>query len=102
MDWAWWYHPPLSSAEGANGLELYLRLPSANAKACHGSTFTFTYNLKTNVDISKERQISAFEISDSAFEMLNTLACGSVLIIAVIRVLWDVMVCTEITAASVL
>ena len=71
MDWAWWYHPPLSSAEGANGLELYLRLPSANAKACHGSTFTFTYNLKTNVDISKERQISAFEISDSAFEMLN-------------------------------
>lgn len=36
------YHPPRSSAEVLNGLELYVRLPSVTAQARHGLTFTFT------------------------------------------------------------
>ena len=36
-------HPPLSTAEDANGLQLYLRLPSVGAMACHAVTFTFIY-----------------------------------------------------------
>jgi len=38
------FHPPLSSAEIANGLPLYLPLPSKPAQACHGATFTFTWD----------------------------------------------------------
>jgi hypothetical protein len=34
--------PPSSSADVANGWELYLRLPSVSAQACHGVIFTFT------------------------------------------------------------
>ena len=34
-------HPPNSSAEVANGLELYLHLPSVTAQACHWMTSTF-------------------------------------------------------------
>jgi len=47
-------HPPLSSVKGANGLEFNLRLASA-PEACHALTFTFTYNLKTNVEIKRLR-----------------------------------------------
>ena len=35
-------HPPPSSCEVANRLELYFRLPSVPAQACHGAAFTFT------------------------------------------------------------
>lgn len=35
-------HPPPSSTEVANGLELYFRLPSVPAQAYHGAAFTFT------------------------------------------------------------
>jgi len=34
-------HPPPSSAEAANGPELYGRFPSAPAQACYGVTFIF-------------------------------------------------------------
>ena len=34
--------PPLSSAQVANRLELYLRLLPVTAQPCHGVTFTFT------------------------------------------------------------
>ena len=34
-------HPPSSCAVTANGLELYLRLPSVSAEARCGVTFTF-------------------------------------------------------------
>jgi len=37
--------PPPSSAEVANGLELYLCLPSVSAQGCHGETFIFTLPL---------------------------------------------------------
>jgi hypothetical protein len=93
-------HPPLSSVEGANGLELNLRLPSAPAVPYHGLTFTFTYNLKKNVEISQERKIYVFEISESAFKILNdTCSCVSLnkqLLITGLRiqVLWYVMVCS--------
>ena len=35
-------HPPPSSAEVMNELELHHRPPSVPTKACHGMTFTFT------------------------------------------------------------
>jgi hypothetical protein len=35
-------HAPHSRAEAANGLELYLRLPTVPAYASHGVTFTLT------------------------------------------------------------
>jgi hypothetical protein len=38
-------HSPSSSAEVANGMKLYLRLPSMPASACHGVTFTFLCRL---------------------------------------------------------
>ena len=37
-------NPPLSSVEVANGLRLYLPLPSAPALACRGATFIFTWD----------------------------------------------------------
>ena len=100
VDWAWWSPPTSSSVEGANGLELNLRLPSESAMACHVLTFTFNYNLKKNVEISQGRQISVFEFSQSAFKILNdTCSCVSLnkqLLITGLRiqVLWDVQVCS--------
>jgi hypothetical protein len=35
-------HPPPSSSEFANGLEVYIHLPPVHTAACNGTTFTFT------------------------------------------------------------
>ena len=35
-------HPPPSSSEFANGLEVYLHFPSVHTEVCNGTTFTFT------------------------------------------------------------
>ena len=100
-------HPPLSSYDGANGLEVNLRLPSTPEKGCHALTFIFTYNLKKNVEIFQNGKYLCVKMSQSAFKILNdTCSCISVnnplLIIGLrIRVLWDVMACSYVTAASV-
>jgi hypothetical protein len=41
--------PSTSNARVANGLELYLRLPSVPAQTCHGVTFTFKTFYKVTV-----------------------------------------------------
>jgi hypothetical protein len=55
-------HPTPSSADVANGLERYLRLPSVPELACHGVTFTFTLpimlpslsSVMTNAEITRK------------------------------------------------
>ena len=40
-------HPPSSSSEFANGLKVYILLPSVHTETCNGMTFTFTPFFRT-------------------------------------------------------
>ena len=87
-------HPPPSSAEVANGLEIYLCLPSVPAQACHGVTFT---------SYLPEITVFLFNVQNfrCSYSMLLTIPDASTLVPTILRRIsssaWITTSCEQIT-----